>query len=145
VTLHFAPTGDIKQFRGDDHEATLWFPGGGIVAARVRGHVREKVATAIYAAIDAHSSKHGFPGIGFGDFEELTDFDWEARMVLVRWNLKHRNAAQRLHLLVGSPVVQLGLRIMTIALGDTVVVHENRATIEAAYASLVRMTPAAGG
>jgi hypothetical protein len=140
---HFAPTGDIKEFRGDDCEATLWFPTNGIVAARVKGHVREKIATAIYAEIDAHTSKHGFPAIGFGDLEELTDFDWEARMVLVRWNLKHRNAAQRLHLLVGSPVVKLALRIMSIALGDTVVVHENRATMEAAYHSLLKVAPPA--
>ena len=137
----FTPTGEKKDFRGEGCEATLWFPAAGIVAARVKGHVRERLASAIYAEIDAHTTSHQFPGIGFGDFADITDFDWEARMVLVRWNLQHRAAAQRLHLLTSSPTVQLALRIMTIALGDTVVVHENRATLEAAYHAIVRLAP----
>jgi len=129
----FAPTGDIKEFRGDNCDVILWFPASGIVAASLKGHIRAKVATAIYAEIDAYAAKHSFPGICFGDFEELTDFDWEARMALVRWNMKHRTEAQRFHLLMRSPVVQLALRVVSIALGDLVVVHENRATFEAAY------------
>src|SRR5262245_37425176 len=135
----FAPSGDVKTFSGDNCEATLWFPAPRIVAAQVKGHIRERVATAIYAEIDAHTMTHGFPGIGFGDFAGLTDFDWEARMVLVRWNLKHRHQAQRFHLLVGSPVVRLALRIVSIALGDTVVVHDTRETLEAAYAAALKL------
>jgi hypothetical protein len=137
----FAPSGDVKEFRADDCEATLWFPGAGIVAAQVKGHVREDVATAIYAAIDAHTLAHGFPRIGFGDLGELSDFDWEARMVLVRWNLKHRNQAQRFHLLVSSQVVRLALRIVSIALGDMVVLHDDRTTLEAAYGAALKLSP----
>jgi hypothetical protein len=133
----FAPTGNIQKFREADGEVTLWFPAASMVAACVKGHIRAPTATAIYAAIDAYTASHGLPGIGFCDFEDLTEFDWEARMVLVRWNLKHRGEAQRFHMLVKSPIVQLALRLVSIVLGDVVVVHENRTTFEAAYRAML--------
>jgi hypothetical protein len=140
----FAPSGDVQEFRDDDCAATLWFPAPGLVAAQVRGHVREPVASAIYGAIDAHTLTHGFPRLGFGDLGELSDFDWEARMVLVRWNVKHRNQAQRFHLLVGSQVVKLALRIVNIALGDLMVLHDERTTLESAYTAALKLAPSPG-
>lgn len=129
----FEPTGQIKSFRSGGGEITLWFPGENMVAGRVVGHVRRGLVAATYAEIDRYATSHGHPGRGFIDLSGLTDFDWEARMTLVRWNLAHRHEASRLDLLTDSRLAHLALRALATILGERLVAHEDRVTFEAAY------------
>jgi hypothetical protein len=133
--LPFEPSGTVRSLRGPLGEITLWFPGRGIAAGRVVGEVRATTVSAAYAEIDRYAATHGHPGHGFIDLSEMTAFDWESRMILVRWNLAHRKQASRLDLIAWSSAAHLGVRVLAIALGDLVVSHPTRASFEAAYAS----------
>lgn len=134
----FEPSGTVRSFRAPTGEITLWFPAKGIAAGRVVGEVRPPAVAAAYQEIDRYAETHGHPGHGFIDLSEMTGFDWESRMILVRWNLAHRKQATRLDLLAWSSPVHLGLRLLAIALGDLVVSHPSREAFEQAYASAVR-------
>lgn len=131
----FEPAGLIKPFRSGGGEITLWFPGGDLVAGRILGHVRAGLAQAAFGEIDHYAQSQEFPGRGFIDFSKMTDFDWEARMTLLRWNIAHRREAQRLDLLTDSYPVNLALRALGAVLGDRVVAHERCLTFEAAYST----------
>jgi hypothetical protein len=133
----FQPDGLVKSFRSGGGSITLWFPVGDIVAACVVGHIRTGLAAAAFAEIDRYASTTCHPGRGFIDFSELTNFDWEARMTLVRWNLAHRREAQRLDLFTDSRLLLMALRALATILGDRLVVHEDRATFAAAYTSAI--------
>jgi hypothetical protein len=134
----FEPSGIVKSFRSPLGEISLWFPGGGIAAGRVVGVIRAPAVAAAYQEIDRYAGLHGHPGHGFIDLSEMTDFDWDSRMIVVRWNLAHRKQAQRLDLLAWSSSAHLGLRVLNIALGDIVVSHATRASFENDYAAAVR-------
>jgi hypothetical protein len=129
----FEPSGLSKSFRSGGGEVTLWFPAGDMVAGRIVGHVRSGLASAAFAEIDRYTATHRFPGRGFIDFSAMTNFDWEARMTLIRWNLAHRQQASRLDLLTEAWMTHLALRALSTILGDRLISHENRVTFEAAY------------
>jgi hypothetical protein len=131
----FEPTGVIKSFRSGASEITLWFPGGRMVVGRIVGHVRDGLAVAAFAEIDRYAASHGHPGRGFIDLSGMTNFEWDARMTLVRWNLAHRREASRLDLLTDSWTVHMALRALSTILGDRLVAHEDRVTFETAYTS----------
>jgi hypothetical protein len=133
----FEPAGIIKTFRSGGGEVTVWFPGGDLVAARIVGHVRTGLATAAFAELDRYGAAHCHPGRGFIDFTQMTDFDWDARMTLVRWNLANRAKATRVDLMTESRAVQMALRALASILGDRMVAHQDRATFIAAYTSAV--------
>jgi hypothetical protein len=133
----FEPDGLVKSFRSGGGAITLWFPAGDIAAATVVGHIRTGIAAATFAEVDRYASTSCHPGRGFIDFSGMTNFDWEARMTLVRWNLSHRREASRLDLFTDSRLTQMALRALVTILGERLVVHEDRATFVAAYTSAV--------
>jgi hypothetical protein len=140
----FEPSGLVKLCRSGGGEATLWFPGEDLVAARVSGHVRVGLAKAAFAEVDRYAASHVFPGRGFIDFSAMTNFDWDARMTLIRWNIAHRLKASSLDLLTDSWVVQLAVGSLARILGDRLVAHESRASFESAYAAALLVRPVAG-
>jgi hypothetical protein len=133
----FEPSGLVRSFRSGNGEVTLWFPGANLVAARVVGHVRAGLATAAFAEIDRYAISQGHPGRGFIDFSAMTNFDWDARMTLVRWNLAHRHEASRLDLLTDSLLAHIAVGALATILGGRLVAHEDRVTFEAAYTTSV--------
>lgn len=129
----FEPTGQVKSFRSGSGEVTLWFPGGDIAAGVIMGHVRHGLVAAAFAEIDRYAAANTHPGRGFIDLSGMTNFDWEARMTLIRWNLAHRHEASRLDLLIDSSVARMALRALATILGHRLVPHTDRVTFEAAY------------
>lgn len=131
----FEPSGLIESLRIGGGEVTLWFPGGDMVAARVGGDVGAPLARSVYDEIDRYAAVYEHPGRGFIDLSALTRFDWEARAILIRWNVAHRLKASGMDLLTDSWVFQLATRSLTRILGDRLVVHSTRASFETAYAT----------
>jgi hypothetical protein len=123
----------VKSFRSGGGEVTLWFPRGNLVAARIVGHVRGGLVMATFAEVDRYALAEVHPGRGFIDLSAMTNFDWDARMTLVRWNLAHRAEASRLDLLSASLLANIAIRALGTILGGRLVAHENRVTFEAAY------------
>lgn len=129
----FTPSGLVRSFCGDGGEITLWFPGGDVAAGRVVGPVKRALAAAAYAEIDRYAASHCHPGRGFIDISAMTTFEWEARMVLVRWNIAHRHQASTMDVLTHSWIADMSLRTLGTVLRERLVVHENRTTFETAY------------
>jgi hypothetical protein len=134
----FDPPLDARTFRSGAGEVVVWFPADGIAAARVTGNIRAGIAAAVYAEIDRYSLTHAHPGRGFVDFTEMTAFDWEAKGVLMRWNIAHRHQAERFDVLSGSWITHATISALGKILGSRLVSHAARATFEAAYAAAVR-------
>jgi hypothetical protein len=134
----FDPPAGAKSFRSGAGEIVVWFPADGIAAARVTGNIRAGIAAAVYAEIDRYSLTHVHPGRGFVDFTEMTAFDWEAKGVMIRWNIAHRRKAERFDVLSGSWITHATISALGKILGARLVSHADRATFEAAYAAAVR-------
>jgi hypothetical protein len=134
----FEPTTDARSFRSGAGEIVLWFPLEGVAAARVSGNIREAIAVATYAEIDRYALAHLHPGRGFVDLTEMTAFDWEAKAVMVRWNIAHRRRASRFDILSGSRIAHGAIKALGGVLGERLVSHADAATFEAAYTALLR-------
>lgn len=129
----FEPTGPVKSFRDGGGEVTVWFPAEEMVAGRVVGDIGGSLATAAFDEVDRHAASHGHPGRGFIDLSAMTHFDWEARLILVRWNIAHRHQASRLDFLADSWLAHMALRALSIVLDERLVAHEDRVLFEATY------------
>jgi hypothetical protein len=116
----------------------LWFPVDGVAAARVTGHIRAGIAVAAYAEIDRYATARTHPGRGFVDFSGMSEFEWDARAVMMRWNIAHRKQATRLDVLSGSWMTHSVLTALGTVLGHRLVSHADRLTFEAAYATTIR-------
>jgi hypothetical protein len=134
----FEPTADAKTFGSGEGEVLLWFPADGAVAARMTGHIVGRVAAATFAEIDRVAQAREHPGRGFADFTAMTGFDWEAKGVLVRWNIAHRHQASRFDVLSGSWITHATVTALSGVLGDRLVSHAERATFDAAYSVMLR-------
>jgi hypothetical protein len=136
--LGFEPPADAKEFRSGTGEIVLWFPGEAVVAARVAGSIHAAIASAVYAEVDRYATSHAHPGRGFVDFRQMTEFDWEAKAVFMRWNIAHRHQAARLDVLSGSRLTHAALTALGGILGERLVSHADAATFEAAYSATIR-------
>jgi hypothetical protein len=122
-----------RVYRGPSGEISLWFPASDVAACRILGNVSGLMARQAYDECDRHNEEFGHFAEGFNDFSGVDTYDWEARMVMVRWKVQHRTYLRRVHYLVSSPSVEMGVRLLKVALGELVVAHRDSATYEAAY------------
>ena len=134
----FEPTEDARTFGSGEGEVVLWFPADGAVAARMTGHIVGRVAAATFAEIDRVAQTREHPGRGFADFTAMSGFDWEAKGVLVRWNIAHRHQAARFDVLSGSWITHAMITALGTILRHRLVSHADRATFESAYAVMLR-------
>jgi hypothetical protein len=68
----------------------------------------------------------------------MTSFDWEARGHALKWNITHRNAKMRLHILVASGPMAVAFKVFRVVLRDLVEMHSEQASFESAYALAVK-------
>jgi hypothetical protein len=134
----FDPTPDAKTFGSAEGEVVLWFPVDGVAAARITGHIHGDVASAVFGEIDRVAQAREHPARGFADFSEMTDFDWEAKGVLLRWNIAHRHQASRFDVLSGSWITHATITALGTILRHRLVSHASRTTFDAAYAVMLR-------
>ena len=134
----FEPTPDAKTFANAEGEVVLWFPVDGVAAARITGRIHGDLASAAFAEVDRVAQTREHPGRGFADFSGMTDFDWEAKGILLRWNIAHRHQAARFDVLSGSWITHAMITALGTILRHRLVSHADRATFESAYAVMLR-------
>ncbi len=132
------PAGETEIVETQGCRATLWFPAPGMIGAKIVGHASGAAVARIYEIIDARAGGGPPPEDGFLDLTELDGFDWEARGRALRWNIAHRGAKQRLHLLVQSARIEIGVRIFRLVLRDMVEIHTKPETFSLAYSAVVK-------
>ncbi len=134
----FEPPGEARSYGDSAGEVTLWFPADGVAAARAVGYIPGGVAAAVYAEIDRVALAREHPRRGFVDFSGMTGFDWDAKAIMVRWNVAHRQEAARFDVLTGSWILHAVLAALGKVLGDRLVSHAERSTFDAAYNAELR-------
>jgi hypothetical protein len=134
----FEPTPEAKTFGSGEGKIVLWFPVDGVAAGRATGHIVGRLASAAFAEVDRVAQVREHPGRGFVDFSEMTGFDWDAKGVLLRWNVAHRHQASRLDILSGSWITHATITALGTILKDRLVSHAERGTFEWAYSVTLR-------
>ena len=107
----------------------LWFPATGVVAARLSGFVNGVTAKDVYARIDAQPL---IPYEGFLDLSGAAGFDWDARMQVIRWNVKHLNPQMSFHVRTQERFV-VASRFLSHLMGRRVEFHFEEASFVSAY------------
>ena len=73
----------------------------------------------------------------------------EAREILTEWSLSHRQFVERAHILVSSPITQMGLHVANLAVGGYLIAYSRRQSFERALVHAVeerlRRLQGAGG
>jgi hypothetical protein len=132
--LRFTATVEVESIKAPEGSVLLWFPASGIVAARALGFITGHAAKDAYARIDAQPV---VPHEGFLDLSEAVGFDWEARMHVFQWNVRHMCAQTNFHILL-VPEFLVATRVLAHLLGDRVEFHLEPASFASAYTLAVK-------
>lgn len=112
----------------------LWCPRPWIVATRVQGHFEHAAARKL---VELREEVLGdAPVISeFHDWMEMTGYDSASRHDLTRHSFEHRTSIASIHILTVSKIIQMGITVASIALGDMLKSYARREEFEALFAS----------
>ncbi len=71
--------------------------------------------------------------LAFHDWEQVDDYDTDARTFLTPWSKLHRPKFERVHMLVHSRTLAWGISIVNSLTNDVMVAHHSRAAFEQAW------------
>lgn len=108
----------------------VWCPVIGVIVTKVKGVLSAQAATKLAEAMRRLNTEFGRHE-HFHDWEEMTNYDGEARAVMTRTALSMRNDYKSAHLLVQSKTVALGVKVAS-AVVPNLTSHMDRATFESA-------------
>jgi hypothetical protein len=117
----------IASPRGTTH---VWQPAPGLMVTRVEGVLTQRAALVIEHASRRQVADHG-QMTGYHDWEQMTDYETEARVRLVAAGTALGKALRGVHVLVTSRVVALALQGANLVLGN-VIPYTSRTAFEAA-------------
>jgi hypothetical protein len=88
----------------------------------------ERIVQSGTAVVSRYGSLHAFH-----DWEHITGYESKARVRLTKWGTDIRSDIQRVHVLVGSKLVKMGVSVASIVLGNMIIAYDDRAKFEAAF------------
>jgi hypothetical protein len=100
-----------------------------------RGHFTDDFVEPLAALAD-RLTLGALPTIGFHDWEGMTNYEMSARMRLVAVALRNHAKTGRIHFVVGSTMVRIGIEVANLAVGKFEV-HAGRRSFEDAYARAI--------
>lgn len=103
-------------------------PAVGLVQTRAEGRVELAGIAPIIEVCDALAPQP-LPVLIFHDWERLTGYATEARVRLVAWSKSHPSPPQRVHILVGSKLVAMGVSVASLIL-PVLVTYNSRNAFE---------------
>ena len=68
--------------------------------------------------------------VAFHDWELVSDYETEARLVLTPWSKDNRSKFDRVHILVRSRTLAWGISIVNSISNDVIVAHHSRTSFE---------------
>ena len=134
------------SFKGPGGSATTTSPAPGIFRTNVEGHLDVTMARHVVEAGDRVAAAAGFL-VAFHDWEAVTGYETQARVVLTEWGVRLGKRVERVHLLVKSRIVAMGVAIAGLVLRGMLVSYTDRKAFEAALADRIAQArrPEAGG
>jgi hypothetical protein len=126
------PPEDAEIIRSPLGTTWIWRPVPSVLVCLVKGVLTSQAASKmdeVLRRVTADVSRHE----DFYDWEGMTDYDGEARIQLTNTALSMRSAYERVHMLVRSKTVALGVKVAS-AVVPGFVVHMDRPSFENALA-----------
>lgn len=115
---------------------TLHSPAPGVFHTVIAGYIEPAEARRVVAAGDLVIAEAGML-VGFHDWEAMTGYQSESRALLTDWGVRIRPQVEKVHILVRSRIVAMGVSVASLALRGMLVSYTQRAAFEAAFAARV--------
>jgi hypothetical protein len=106
-------------------------PAPHVARVTFRGHFTDDFVEPIASTAD-RMTLPGRPAIAFHDWEGMTNYEMSARMRLLAVAVRNHAKTERVHFVVGSTIVRLGIEVANFAVGK-LTVHPGRRSFEEAY------------
>lgn len=130
ATMALRPPADAEILQSPMSTCWIWCPAPGVIVTVIKGVLSAQAATRIdeiLRNLTANGNKHE----DFHDWEGMTDYDGQARVTLTNTALALRATNERVHLLVRSKAVAMGVKVASAVLGN-ITSHLDRASFESA-------------
>lgn len=131
----FLPDGQALVFQSRRGTTRLWSPARTMLVTQVVGSLSMEAVAGI-----GHALRRGIDSdgryLGFNDWEDMIDYELDARIELTSQLLKVLPRVDGVHFLVHSKVVAFGIRAANLVL-KTLKVHHTREDFEAALRDAV--------
>lgn len=124
------PPADAELVQSPLGTCWIWCPAPDVIVSLFKGVLSAQAATRIddiLRRLTANGNKHD----AFHDWEGMTDYDGQARVTLTNTALALRPSSERVHLLVRSKTVAMGVKVASVVL-PTLFSHLDRASFESA-------------
>ncbi len=106
-------------------------PTPGLFVTQFSGRLSVALAECITAYSDERLARGG-SCLGFHDWEEMLQYDRDARAHLMAWTLRMRERIEALHFLVSSKFVHMGVTVGNLTLGMSLQAYTARDRFDAA-------------
>jgi hypothetical protein len=129
------PPTDAEIVKSPFGTCWVWCPAAGVIVCVIKGVLSAQAGARIdevLRRLTAEGNKHE----DFHDWEGMTDYDGQARVTLTNTALALRPTNERVHLLVRSKTVAMGVKVASAVLPN-IVSHLDRASFESALADSV--------
>lgn len=133
MALH--PPADADNIQSPFGKVWVWSPVAGIIVTKVEGVLSAQAASRLAETIRRLTKDFGRQQ-HFHDWEEMTNYDGEARSIMTNMALSMRNDYECVHLLIRSKAVALGVKVAS-AVVPNLASHTERSTFESALADSI--------
>lgn len=138
MTINAAPVRDVRHVR--DAKGVCWFADGdGHVMARYEGSAASNFFEPVIAMNNA-AVKRGKPLMIYIDGEHFDGYESEFREKWTRWFINNRQHLVHMHFLLRSPILKMGVNLISIAVAGLVKATTDRTVFEAALDAESRIT-----
>ena len=116
---------------------TTWILAPGVLVTRAEGHLDVELAQRIIHSGDVVIARFG--GLtAFHDWQRIVTYDSTARAQLTKWGYDIRKDVRRVHILVGSKLVKMGVSVASLVLVGMIAAYDGRPAFERALAEATR-------
>lgn len=123
----------LDQYKSDKGESQVASLKPNLVVFKVIGHLDKAIGRRTMAAVEKAMGQQR-PFHLFCDWAETTGYDSEVRSMFTQFVATNR-LRLKLHVLVGSKIVSMGVSVANLALGGILIGYTNRTAFEAVLRS----------
>lgn len=125
-----------RQERWSDERGSVELsrPRAGVVITKVSGFATPELGRRIIRWVDGSVRDGERPAV-FHDWDGATGYEPEVRREFASWYARVRKNVKEVHVLTRSKVVSMGISLVTLAVGEPVHAHSDRAAFEKALAA----------
>ena len=123
----------LDHYSSAKGESVLTAPKPDMILFKVTGHLDKTMGKRSLDQVEKAAGPHRVFYL-FCDWAEMNGYDSEIRNMYTQWIASNRSRL-KVHILVGSKLVSMGVSVANLALGGSLVGYTNRTAFEAALRS----------